>query len=138
MTPEELDAIDLLCQKATPGPWEEYPRGPEFENAWCQGVAASHRVNICGMHDGGRTVNGSERRDAEFIAQARTLLPELVAELRTAQRNDWIRLKAENTELRARIAAVEFIVNNVARVSWVAIPDLRPRIRRALNPESPE
>lgn len=65
----DLDRIEAYCAAATEGPWE---RGDW--HVWAKDHAGSHEV--CGM--GG----WEHRHDGEFIANARTDLPAMVAALR--------------------------------------------------------
>lgn len=84
--PIDLDAAQALADAATPGPWEsdgDYDRAEV-----CQTVEPF--VTIVGTETEGRAYMSYERlvlsaADSAFIAQARTLVPALVAELREAR-----------------------------------------------------
>ncbi|MBV6758398.1 hypothetical protein [Rhodococcus opacus] len=81
--PIDLDAAQALADAATPGPWEsdgDYDRAEV-----CQTVEPF--VTIVGTETEGRAYMSYERlvlsaADSAFIAQARTLVPALIAELR--------------------------------------------------------
>lgn len=78
MTPEELSRLRELCEKATPGPWEAHVatrfKGIEQE----RGVIGPNGENvICWVVD---EFEQSTEND-EFIAAARTALPQLLDEV---------------------------------------------------------
>jgi hypothetical protein len=84
-TPLDLDKAQALADAASPGPWEAYP------NRDVGGIA---HVRIAqAMHP------TAWPSDAEFIAQARTLVPALIAELRP-NRDHW-KVRAETAEIEA-------------------------------------
>lgn len=66
MTNEELDRLEALANAATPGPW----------------VADERWVEDADEYDIGEA---QETSDAEFIAAARTAIPQLIAEIRRLQ-----------------------------------------------------
>ena len=73
MTPERMAEIEARANAATPGPWEAWDRGIGFE-----------------VHVNGEELNSEFREtfrqaDAEFIAEARTDVPALLAEVRRLQ-----------------------------------------------------
>lgn len=70
MTPEQLDEIEARANRATEGPWEVIGGGE-----YVTGVSI-----VVAPDDGGVT-----SADAEFIASARTDVPQLVAEVRRLQ-----------------------------------------------------
>lgn len=84
MTTQELDALQALCDGATPGPWDStltfrdryYIKTPSY-----------------GVRDFCCLTGDLERKvDADFIAASRTALPELIAEVRRLQHyEDWAR-----------------------------------------------
>ena len=70
MTPERLAEIEARAEAATEGPWEAWDRGIGFEvhvNAEC--LNSEFRETF-------------RQADAEFIAAARTDVPDLLAEVR--------------------------------------------------------
>jgi len=77
MSPEpiDLDAAQRLVDAATEGPWSVYDRGVGYMIALDDGRGDRR------LPEGMRTDLGN-RADAEFIADARTLVPALIAELR--------------------------------------------------------
>ena len=73
MTPERLAEIEARAEAATEGPWEAWDRGIGFEvhvNAEC--LNSEFRETF-------------RQADAEFIAAARTDVPDLLAEVRRLQ-----------------------------------------------------
>lgn len=82
MTEERLAALEALCQQAEKEPWHT-DSSPYNESAPFMVRTANGWVVAEGM---------THVMDAEFIAYARTALPELLAEVR--------RLKADNARLR--------------------------------------
>lgn len=84
MTTERLDEIEARADAATDGPWEAWDRGIGFE-----------------VHVDGEGLNSEFREtfqqaDAEFIAAARTDVPQLVTALRAVLNlADWHETKAE-------------------------------------------
>lgn len=82
MTDERLAALERLVQAATAGPWEVHPVNNNYIYGPRQVVARTY---------------WNENR--EFIAESRTALPELIAEVR--------RLKAEQFFVRTRLLECE-------------------------------
>lgn len=82
MTPERLAFIKQLADSATPGRWEQCRHIPHIvhESAKCSGPAL---------------VTTEFMKDARFIAEARTAVPEMYDEI--------IRLYAEKEHLESRI-----------------------------------
>jgi hypothetical protein len=76
-TEEQLAEILAVCEKATEGPWETTGRGSEY-------VINKNNFNICLTR---------RSHDAQFIALARTALPQLAEKAQE--------LEAENAKLRA-------------------------------------
>lgn len=76
MTPDDLKAIEDRAAKATPGPWSARGRDVEY---------SSKDIRVATV-DGGYFTEGksgaNQEIDAEFIAAARTDIPELVAEIK--------------------------------------------------------
>lgn len=95
MTDDDLARIEALCEAATPGPWtvdkkeDTEPNGWTHRWHWIREVAydgPSYNYNIDGF---------ARREDADFIAESRTAVPALVAEVR--------RLRAELAEANAML-----------------------------------
>lgn len=88
MTPERLAELKELCQKATPAPWET--------NIYAGNFFLSHpKAGVI-----------PTTQDMDFIAAARTALPELIAELEAlrevaaaAERNKQRGTQDKNQEL---------------------------------------
>lgn len=78
-----LDDIRATCHAATPGPWETYNpnEGSEYGPLWSVANDAFH--NPTGDDEPWMAVNvdTGQREDADFIAKARTDMPEMVAEI---------------------------------------------------------
>ena len=77
----DLPAIKKLCEAALDGPWESQPHqelaaAGNFFTRW-DIITQQKRLVVKGIY-------GSD--DAEFIAQARTLVPQLVEALEEAQK----------------------------------------------------
>lgn len=96
MTPARLAHLRALCDAATPGPWAVYDRTPEdIERPGIDGVYAEPQGKYSG-----RIVETDfgcyppYKRDAAFIAAARTALPEALDEIE--------RLAAQVEALRTR------------------------------------
>ena len=114
MMPElDLDAVKALCDAATPGPWERYAGSPKTryivapnvehidvdEADW--GPEVGNVLAVGTLHD----PRAWRYADVEFIAQSRTLVPALAAEverLRT-ERDAGVRLLRR---FKARLDAV--------------------------------
>lgn len=81
LTPEQIKELRELCEKATPGPWEMTPTSAGYLiNSGDQRITSA----ICYYDDEGfptaePCVHGSE---AQFIAAARTAMPQLIAEVK--------------------------------------------------------
>lgn len=86
--PLDLEAIRVLADKATPGPWsaaDEHGDWPGATPAWCvsrmDGEEWLHDV----FYHASQSDGEQAERDSEFIAAARTLIPQLVDALAAAQ-----------------------------------------------------
>ena len=77
ITPERLEELKKLCEDATPGPWWQYREGIDsYQNGGlCADVDGD--TELWGGYDG--CMPNSE--DIEFMAQSRTAIPELIAEV---------------------------------------------------------
>ena len=83
MTPEQSKAARERCEAATPGPWSALPK-----NAWMTGVRSDEKEAHCKIYhaefhsaaDLPDTIV-RQRRDADFIANARTDLPMALDEI---------------------------------------------------------
>ena len=83
----DLDRLEELHKKATPGPWHADSIGVRHQNGKvCELRAIPERLSTFG--EGRRQVEN----DMRFIAVARNALPDLVARIRE--------LEAENAKLR--------------------------------------
>ncbi len=81
MTEERIAQLEALCTQAEKGPWVDDEEG---------GISVQWGEPLGGMFT---------RNDAEFVAEARTALPEALAEVR--------RLKAEQVFVRTMLDQVE-------------------------------
>lgn len=93
----DLDKLKALEQAATPGPWEsrketvKSSRGRQSEDYFtihdsngCWVVGAT--VDLCmATERGDQCTNDMTNEDAAFIAEARTAVPELIAEVERLQ-----------------------------------------------------
>ena len=89
MTPEELDAIEVRANAATPGPWEHGDDGPGGTYMGCGEVWTTGESVMGGSiaaPSGDLYPRGgySPRDDMAFIAAARSDVPALIAALREA------------------------------------------------------
>lgn len=102
MTPDQLAVAKALCDAATPGDWKS--DGPRVCDGNCGQPFAYRegRNTYTEYHGGCLTVAvaelGDAVSDARFIAAARTLVPQLIAEVE--------RLTKELNEARAQTGAV--------------------------------
>lgn len=119
MTPADLDRLDELAEKATPGPWEaDGPIGGHYHYTVCAAVGTVCDV-VCDCDD---PVNGGrDNHDAAFIAAADPqTVRALVAEVR--------RLHVECAELIIRATTAEReheAVSEKRRVLWAEVERLR-------------
>jgi len=84
ITDEYLDRLQAICDAATAGPWDGVIStgcvrylGRPMESRGLQ-----HGDYIAAAHGGGDDDPGRDVNNAEFIAESRTALPLLVAEIR--------------------------------------------------------
>ena len=70
LTDELIAEVEARCSNATPGPWASYE--------YMVLNAGEYSIVVC---DSGE--NGESEKDAEFIAHARTDIPDLLAEVKT-------------------------------------------------------
>lgn len=96
MTPDplDLDAVEALCDAATPGPWTATLGVSEFFGTEMS-VYSEHTELMVFSHIGCSATSA----DMEFAAAARTLVPALVTRLRAAEAEN-VRLRAVETWLR--------------------------------------
>jgi hypothetical protein len=112
MTSEELKRLKELCEEATPGPW--HCKGGLTEEE--VGIPGGMWPELLGVDQDGQeyllgSLDNSDRpqQDTDFIAEARTALPALIAEVEKLQgdievyRRNRIGLKNENARLRAAL-----------------------------------
>ena len=90
LTDERIAEVEARCSNATPGPWASYE--------YMVLNTSEYSIVVC---DSGE--NGESEKDAEFIAHARTDIPDLLAEVKA--------LKAEK-ESMASVSTYK------ARVGW--------------------
>ena len=137
----DLPAIKKLCEAAAEGPWlshvGEFVSQAETYMAIC-------RVNRTVIADAARGITvsggpGSEQPNKDFIAQARTLVPQLVEVLEEAQaieadrqrawRKTYSVLKRERDAAQAENARLQARVEETDEVMGLAIAALNERIR---------
>lgn len=120
MAPDRVAELRALADAATPGPWTLYDRGVGWEVS-----------ELPDVHDG-TTFN---RPDAEFVAAARTAIPELlddVEQLR-AQRGDAFR---EIERLEGQLDRVRELADDLDATDdegWGAPAEIAGALRRALD-----
>ena len=110
ITNKELDRLQKLCDGATAGPWHTEDVGEPPTRRWV--VDARNRC-VAGGSAGG---TGPRAFDSDFIAAARTAMPQLIAEvLRLTDENAFLR-KAyrEKAELMRLASAAQEIAANAA------------------------
>jgi hypothetical protein len=74
MDKERLEELKKLCEDATPGPWWQYRHGvDDYQN----GGLCANDTELWGGYDGCMPSSA----DIELMAQSRTALPELIAEV---------------------------------------------------------
>ena len=125
--PIDLDAAQALVDAATPGPWTSWRKIPGVIRI--ETTTGDALVYHDPVDEDGQLITES---DAEFIAQARTLVPALIAELREARSlidestERWSGLnrrvahlgnnlsvqRAGRTTAEAKLAAVRELVNS--------------------------
>ena len=83
MTEQELEAISARAEAATPGPWhKEYADGADDRpQVWVTTTDGDAEFSVGPVH----YVTHQTQHDGQFIADARTDVPALVAALREAQ-----------------------------------------------------
>lgn len=74
LTDADLDAIEARYTKATEGPWDAYVGFDDQGTPYCAVEVEDTEVPVARFHGG--------FYDADFIAQARTDVPALLAEVR--------------------------------------------------------
>ncbi|NMP24754.1 hypothetical protein [Sulfobacillus harzensis] len=82
MTEERLAHLEVLCQEATEGPWHARHRhvgNVSNDFAWDESAGLGWEIEELDRPMRGQFVRGA---DAHFIAEARTALPEALAEVR--------------------------------------------------------
>ena len=85
MTEERLAALETLCHEATAGPWTVRGRGGVHmdgsEDFYVLEAPSEHRVaTVAQVSQSGIRMN--RLANAELMAESRTALPELIAEVR--------------------------------------------------------
>jgi hypothetical protein len=91
VTPDRLKALEALCEKATAGPWRQSRTAEDGCAWWIEGPAyapagtvvlpeSDGDFAICATADD-HVVTEPQLANAAFIAEARTALPEALAEI---------------------------------------------------------
>lgn len=80
MTEEQLAAVEALCNAATVGPWSIEYDGNEQAN-----IYSGHEWIAILPHQCVLSIEEQRAKDAGFIAASRTLVLQLIAELREAR-----------------------------------------------------
>lgn len=118
MTPERLAEIKARCETATPGEWE--PRGCDLVVVVDQKSRMETTV--------AEAVRGYETGDAEFIANSRQDIPDLVAEVERAQLNERAAVEAADGYLleidirNKKIAGLRAEVERLRAALYAATP----------------
>jgi len=86
----DLDELSRLCEAATPGPWEA--RLVLEGYLGCDRRNVEIRYQVREDHDPESWDNGHRKKNAAFIAAARTALPELIELVRKLKGNRSIEL----------------------------------------------
>jgi hypothetical protein len=106
MSDLDLPALKKLCEAATPGPWAVHIGEGKDSRHWC-GTGPLH------FESATETYLNNSRCDAQFIAAARTALPELIEQMGKLEFcvRHWESMsetyRRENTALKARISELE-------------------------------
>ncbi|QBP31182.1 hypothetical protein SEA_ARGIE_65 [Mycobacterium phage Argie] len=104
MPERESDVVErakAALEGTTEGPWLYIPGGSEDALVVSEGEREPNAITVGGVsfHPGLHVAVDLRDGDAEFIAQARTLVPELIAEVE--------RLRAQETRIRALCESLE-------------------------------
>jgi len=76
MTENELLDIEKRCERARKGPWKSWVEGRDHSSG-------SSFIEVCGIsHADDIELTGATDEDQDFIAQARSDIPRLIAALR--------------------------------------------------------
>ena len=78
----DLERLKRLCDASTPGPWiaNEMSSGVSTKRGAIVGYPSDSSM-VASLYDGEYIENENREHDAAFIAEARTALPELIAEV---------------------------------------------------------
>ena len=140
----DLDALEALAEKATPGPWEYHAggghaynsiRGSESVqvNGWKERRAgfsnASYSDMVC-ENLGSAELEGPQSNVA-LICTLRNALPELLALARDGQRYRWLRGKTN------AVNACEMVVNENIGHDWARVMNLDAAIDAAMKEVKP-
>jgi hypothetical protein len=119
--PLDLDKAQALADAATPGPWAT---DGDYDRAEVSQTVEPY-ATIVGTETTGRTYLSYEQlvltaADSAFIAQARTLVPALIAELRP-NRDHW-KVRAETAEIES--ARLKDTIDRVRKLAkeWAEQP----------------
>lgn len=75
----DLNELERLCDAATAGPWRSSnPHGDEYFRV----VSCAPNGRMLGDKIAFMAINNKSKDDAALIAEARTAIPELIAEVR--------------------------------------------------------
>lgn len=89
MTLERVEAMQALCELATPGPWQHDLK--HFGSGYIFGpncaMVADRCENCEGIRIRGTGARLPQRENAEFIAQCRTFVPDLIAAYKAVLRS---------------------------------------------------
>lgn len=91
MTDDELKEIEARCNAATPGPWKvendsDYDEQSDTHSEWPWRINAG-TLTLCDIGGDGHS---NDVADFNFIANARTDIPALIAEVRRLSKQSWV------------------------------------------------
>ncbi len=122
MTPARIAELRKLCEEATPGPWRH--KAPAHITHDGTATMLAGTIAICTD-----PVHPSAKRDAAFIAAARTALPELIAEVERLREELNVSFKAQIDQMRfgeRRVQESQRLLDE-----WQGVAATLPRLRLA-------
>lgn len=118
MTQDDLDRLKELARRATEGPWKYVGLGNVVINKGLSIVSLTHAKSYNDLNSAGsRQVD----IDYEFIAAARTAIPELIAEV------EWLWVRVAELEQRAfdiyneATNEFEFVIRDLIRKATATV-----------------
>ena len=87
MTDEELDALEVLEQRTSLGPWDRNDNGDIYSNEVGKPSIIFDKKYFIGFVDSSHCINRETNANADFVVAAKEMIPKLIAEIRRLKKD---------------------------------------------------